>query len=126
METENDPAALEALVSAGNDEGLKALALFILGGYYENMGFYPEASGYYSRLMRLRKEGYLNKAAHFRKSRLLFFEGKYEMAREGFRKSLDGGFSANAVVTSNGDAPRWLLPDPEKRKLGVSMLFENS
>nr|WQM87197.1 divergent serine/threonine protein kinase [Marseillevirus cajuinensis] len=40
--------------------------------------------------------------------------------------SLDGGFSANAVVTSNGDAPRWLLPDPEKRKLGVSMLFENS
>nr|WNL49826.1 divergent serine threonine protein kinase [Marseillevirus sp.] len=39
--------------------------------------------------------------------------------------SLDGGFSANAVVTSDGDAPRWLLPDPEKRKLGVSMLFEN-
>ncbi|BAU80172.1 divergent serine/threonine protein kinase [Tokyovirus A1] len=40
--------------------------------------------------------------------------------------SLDGGFSANAVVTKEGDAPRWLLPDPEKRKLGVSMLFENS
>lgn len=38
--------------------------------------------------------------------------------------SLDGGFSANAVVTNEGDAPRWLLPDPEKRKLGVSMLFE--
>lgn len=38
--------------------------------------------------------------------------------------SLDGGFSANAVVTKEGDAPRWLLPDPEKRRLGSSLLFE--
>lgn len=98
LQTENDPAALEALVSAGNDERLKALALFFLGGYYEKMSFYPEASGYYSRLLRLRKEGYLNNAAHFRKSRMLFFEGKYEKAREGFRKSLEGGFRQSELL----------------------------
>ncbi|ALH06931.1 putative serine/threonine protein kinase [Port-miou virus] len=47
------------------------------------------------------------------------FEGRVKYA-----VSLDGGFSANAVVTKDGDAPRWLLPDPEKRKLGTSLLFE--
>ncbi|AMQ10807.1 putative serine/threonine protein kinase [Brazilian marseillevirus] len=47
------------------------------------------------------------------------FEGRVKYA-----VSLDGGFSANAVVTKDGDAPRWLLPDPEKRKLGSSLLFE--
>ncbi|AHA46050.1 putative serine/threonine protein kinase [Insectomime virus] len=47
------------------------------------------------------------------------FEGRIKYA-----VSLDGGFSANAVVTKDGDAPRWLLPDPEKRKLGTSLLFE--
>ncbi|ALX27539.1 putative serine/threonine protein kinase [Golden Marseillevirus] len=47
------------------------------------------------------------------------FEGRVEHAI-----SLDGGFSANAVVTKDSKPPSWLLPDPEKRKLGTSLLFE--
>lgn len=53
-------------------------------------------------------------------SRLLvdLFPGKLKTA-----VSLDGGFSANAVFTKNYSAPYWLMNDPEKRKLGVSLLF---
>ena len=38
--------------------------------------------------------------------------------------SLDGGFSANAVFKVNGGEKSYLIEDPQKRPLGISMIFK--
>lgn len=97
------------------ESGLGSLARFLIGNHYEKRVFLPEASGYYSRVLLEKEEGALRGIVFFQKARLLFLEGKFEEAKEGFEKALESGYMnagpwlANTLLIKGEFEPAWEL-----------------
>jgi len=86
---------LENTLRGAPPSAIKGLGYFLLAEHYEKMGFFPEASGYYTLAGKAAK-GMLRPLVLFRKARLVFFNHKYSEAKELFRKALDAGYSEAA------------------------------
>lgn len=93
--------ALETLLRLNPDTGFTDLGLFLLGGYYEEKGFIPEANGYYSLVERDRTGRLIDSASLFQRARLLFKENKYGEAKKLFKMAEAAGFPGADIWLAN-------------------------
>ncbi|MBI5642867.1 MAG: tetratricopeptide repeat protein [Deltaproteobacteria bacterium] len=98
---EKDPAGLESKLRLHRNTGYEQAGEFILGSYYEAKGFYPEASGHYSRLSKGEDKRFVTAAAKFMRARHYFFDSKLKEAKELFKASWEAGFSDSAMWLAN-------------------------
>lgn len=70
----------------------RLLGKFLAGYHYEKIGFYPEAQGYYSVVLKEGKEGFVRSAALFASARLNYFEGRFARAKRLMQRSLAEDF----------------------------------
>mgnify|MGYP001577132247 CR=1 FL=1 len=75
------------------------IGYLLLGRYYENKGFFPEANGYYRRVKNAGGSKSLSEAALFLSGRVLFFQNRLSNAKKAFESSVSAG---------NPLARRWL------------------
>lgn len=97
MEDGNGADELETLLRSIPHAGMKRLGWLVLARYYEKKGFYPEAHGYYSSILKdidgsggggggMGEDGreLLRLSASFGNARLLFFEGKFDSSKAAY------------------------------------------
>lgn len=82
---------LESMLATCEDNELKMLGYFLIASSYERKGFYSEASGHYSRIAKDKNLGLMKTLATFRKGRLLFFDGRFDDAKEWLLKASNEG-----------------------------------
>ncbi len=82
---------LESMLVSYEDNEIKMLGYFLIASSYERKGFYSEASGHYSRIAKDKNLGLLKTLAIFRKGRLLFFDGKFDDAKEWLLRAYQAG-----------------------------------
>ncbi|MBI1911769.1 MAG: tetratricopeptide repeat protein [Deltaproteobacteria bacterium] len=92
---------LENLLKFHPEGPYNQLGYFLLGSEYEKKGFHPEALGYFSRIAREKKEGFIVSAALFEKAKILFYQGKLDEAKRLFQTNLQAGFPGSAVWLAN-------------------------
>lgn len=95
----SDTSSLETALRLHPGSGCVPLGWYLLGDRYEKMGFYPEAEGYYNRLYNEAPEGRARTAGLFQLSRVRYFKGEYEAAKELLKE---------AVKAGSAGAPLWL------------------
>lgn len=116
-----DPNGLDAVLRESEEAEFKKLGFFVLANYYEKRGFFPEASGYFSKVMADKKNLAFLPAAQFGRARMLFLDGKLNGSMELFQSSFEKGFTesrlwlANAALTiGKYDAARKLYDGNKK------------
>ncbi|HHL40571.1 MAG TPA: tetratricopeptide repeat protein [Deltaproteobacteria bacterium] len=85
-----DPDELARTLRDHGADEYAALGYFVLGGYYEELGFEPEALGYYARAAGSGKSAVATGAV-FRRGLILYFMGRYGDARAEFERAAEGG-----------------------------------
>ncbi|MBI5491412.1 MAG: tetratricopeptide repeat protein [Deltaproteobacteria bacterium] len=101
-----DPNGLDAVLRESGEAEFKKLGFFVLANYYENRGFFPEASGYFSKVIADKKDSAFLPAAQFGRARILFLDGKLNSSREFFQSSFDRGFGESRLWLANAALTR--------------------
>ncbi len=95
------PEELEPLLRSAQDASFVDLGYFLLGLHFDSIGFYPEAQGYYSRIISGRKGGLLNGLALFQKARIYYATGRFFKARDLFEASKNAGYEFAGLWLAN-------------------------
>ncbi len=87
----NERAALEEALRLKPGTGYDALGWYLLGYRHEVKGFYPEALGYYRRVVEKTGQGAARANALFQIARISYFNGDYEDAKAMFEEAIKAG-----------------------------------
>lgn len=98
---EIDVHAFNASLSHAWPHEYRLLGKLLVGYHYEKIGFYPEAQGYYSMVLKEGKEGFVRSAALFAGARLNYIEGRFARAKRLLQKSLAEGFPGARIWLAN-------------------------
>ncbi|MEK7772859.1 MAG: tetratricopeptide repeat protein, partial [Deltaproteobacteria bacterium] len=88
------------LLHAGSHE-YRLLGKFLIGYHYEKMGFYPEARGHYSMVLKGSKDGFARSAALFAGARLKYMEGRFAGAKKLLQRPLEEDFPGARIWLAN-------------------------
>lgn len=100
FKTEADPVHLDRVLGQSRTEHAR-LGYFLLGRHYEKTGFFPEAIGYYSRVLKSGEEDYLRQASLFHKGRLQYFTGRQYEAKVSLTLAAETGFGPARIWIAN-------------------------
>lgn len=98
---EIDVHAFNSSLSHAYSREYRLLGKFLVGYHYEKMGFYPEAQGYYSVILKEGKEGFVRSAAFFAGARLNYIEGRFARAKRLLQRSLAENFPGARIWLAN-------------------------
>lgn len=96
-----NPGLFSSVLRSESSLEYRHLGEFLLGYYYEKMGFYPEAQGHYGRIIKETREGYLRAASFFALGRLYFLDGKLEKSKEALKSAVKLRFPGSGVWLAN-------------------------
>jgi tetratricopeptide (TPR) repeat protein len=89
LSDDGDIEGLEYTLRQNPGTGYEGLVWYLLGNHFEARGFYPEAAGYFKRLIGSKKQGPARAAALFQLGRISYFKGAYQEAVDWLLKAAD-------------------------------------
>ncbi len=125
---EGDKNKRELIDISTDDPGSEAsfAAQFLVGVYYAKNGFFPEASGYFNKVSRESKDGFIKAAAIYKEGQLMFFENRFSDAVSTFEKAVRAGsiearlWLANALLLRGETEKAWKIYEKNSTDRNIS------